>query len=520
MKRIIFVKLMLLLTIISISSKAFSQFERGFAGEDTKVYFKLEENQTTISVNVGKYDSRDNVFYTWEVVSQPDGSMLHFSDVFISNPVVEIDSPGEYILKCTQISNYGYQSECVVIGATLDIVLLEAKKKMKYCFTDGEIIKTSDYDFVTDPPGYDELIEIYPGDEVVEGTFDEWPIDIHQVRFRAPNAFGDYSECEPKDECVVLRPTEYISYSEIKKKMKKDSDGKYKADLSVEIQTNVHDLLNTIGALGRLDCVPLPEFVIPAYLPNPTVTIDGNQMANFVPMAISAIGMFSKISTAAMTMGLTYLLTKKYIQGAPYKGVNFYFDSDKATYDTGLTISCCDNKPNPLILHKGYYAFSVGVNLDVPTQLSFGHSGGIYVRGRLAFRNQLEPTFDEPVGNLCGVNKIPVKTGLEVGLGAVALLMHPNVLSVDLMFSSTFMLNAYLNFNLMLNEDLWDCWEFAEDWYEVDKSAGFNISLWLSSRATLMGFKKELLKYRILEYNTVNGLISAGDNLASDPLVK
>ena len=82
MKRIIFVKLMLLLTIISISSKAFSQFERGFAGEDVKVYFKLEENQTTKSVNVGKYDSRDNVFYTWEVVSQPDGSILNFSDVF------------------------------------------------------------------------------------------------------------------------------------------------------------------------------------------------------------------------------------------------------------------------------------------------------------------------------------------------------------------------------------------------------------------------------------------------------
>lgn len=520
MKRIIFVKLMLLLTIISISSKAFSQFERGFAGEDIKVYFKLEENQTTISVNVGKSDSRDNVFYTWEVVSQPDGSILNFSDVFISNPVVEIDSPGEYILKCTQISNYGYQSECVVIGATLDIILLEAKKKMKYCFTDGEIIKTSDYDFVTDPPGYDELIEIYPGDEVVKGTFDEWPIDIHQVRFRAPNAFGDYSECEPKDECVVLRPTEFISYSEIKKKMKKDSDGKYKTDLSVEIQTNVHDLLNTIGALGRLDCVPLPEFVIPAWVPNPTVTINGEHITTFVPLATSSIGMYNKISMNANLLVINYLLLNKYIKGEAYKGINFYFDSDIAQYDKGLTISCCDNKPNPLVVLKNYYAFSIGVDLDFPTKLSFGHSGGVYVRGRMAFRNQLEPTFDEPIGNLCAVNKIPIKTGLEFGVGAVALLMHPNVLSVDLMFSATFMLNAYLNFNLMLNEDLCDCWEFAEDWYEIDKTAGFNISLWLSSRATLMGFKKELLKYRILEYNTVDGLISAGDNLASDPLVK
>lgn len=518
MKKIVF-RLMLLLTITSISFKAFSQFEHGFAGEDKSVLFDPGSDDH-IKVDLGKFDSRDNVYYSWELLDSPIGGTVHYvnGDQFRCDVTVEIDAPGEYIFRCNQISNYGYQSETVVVRVLSDIKLIKAEKKVKQCFKEDEIVSAADYDFTTDPPGYGEMVKVHPDDEVIKGSFYDWPLVLHKVRFQVRDLNGVYNDSEVTDQCVVLDPARTYSYGKIKPYLPSNSGegggGKktYEKLLDIPLEVKVSmdvDLCKVIGAMDRLDCVTNPDRYVPDFIINPSITIN-NEDVVIAAKGVSTIPIARAVFRYIRVMH-KFLKLDNVLEGIPHKGVGFYFRFDKKIDDFGIRFDCCGNKPVPQILFDGTFGVSIGMNLDVPIyKPPLPFIGGLYATGIIAFRLEMDPTFKEPILSDCGSVKFPMKFGMENGIGLKAVLIDESYLSAQITISSIFMLKTWINIGSMLDENFEYCWQCNDNWYEIGE--GTNISLWIHAKYNALTFKKDIFKYKLIEVNSIEGLISTTES--------
>lgn len=138
----------------------------GFVGEDQHI---LRENETEI-IKLGvksDFDYDEYVFYKWEIVDHPDDDAGMLSNTDQAQTELTVTAEGTYVCKCFRVSKYGFQTEYVTIDIC-DEIVIKSIESNKECFATGTALDVSDFDIVTDPPGYEEIVELMPGSEVAK----------------------------------------------------------------------------------------------------------------------------------------------------------------------------------------------------------------------------------------------------------------------------------------------------------------------------------------------------------------
>lgn len=169
----------------------------GFAGEDQCVYFVYSSENPYKEVTLGSNDpgtTDANCVFSWKVISSPEGAHYEFVDGHSNRPKLRIFTGGDYIVEATRVSKYGYQTETVCVTTKNEVILVSAISN-KDCWENGDDVNPSHFELITDPPGFDYLVEVHPEDRIIGGVTN-WYGD-EEVRFRIRKPDDDtYQDCD------------------------------------------------------------------------------------------------------------------------------------------------------------------------------------------------------------------------------------------------------------------------------------------------------------------------------------
>lgn len=153
----------------------------GFAGDN--LIKDLWEGQA-LDVTLGKQGNTSECVYEWSLESFPDnvGRPTIASPTLPITTVTFFDS-GSYEFVLTRVSKYGYQKEYVTVLIYEEITLVSAKQVYENkCWREGDAIRESDFDFETDPPGYEGRVRVY-GEDASVSLVNVKPVSDKEVRF-------------------------------------------------------------------------------------------------------------------------------------------------------------------------------------------------------------------------------------------------------------------------------------------------------------------------------------------------
>jgi len=165
----------------------------GFVGDDLyKLLYEGEGDDDAMTVTIGKKGNTSECVYEWEMESRPDGARLPniVSPTQPQTAVVFYDV-GSYMFKLTRVSIYGYQQEYVTVMLYGGIKLLSAKPEHpEKCWAAGDVVHDWDFDFETEPPGYQARVHVAEEDAEIDGFLDDLPVHDHEIRFVIDNQQG------------------------------------------------------------------------------------------------------------------------------------------------------------------------------------------------------------------------------------------------------------------------------------------------------------------------------------------
>lgn len=158
----------------------------GFVGDDLyKLLYEGEGDDDAMTVTIGKKGNTSECVYEWEMESRPDGARLPniVSPTQPQTAVVFYDV-GSYMFKLTRVSIYGYQQEYVTVMLYGGIKLLSAKpENPNKCWVTGNVVHDWDFDFETEPPGYNSRVHVAEEDAKIDNLIDHIPIHDHIIHF-------------------------------------------------------------------------------------------------------------------------------------------------------------------------------------------------------------------------------------------------------------------------------------------------------------------------------------------------
>lgn len=122
-----------------------------WAGEDKEV-LREEDNSQTVSIGVP--DGSSDKCYEWS------GPNIESVDTHQPVIVVHPQSPEETYI-CTRTSSCGVEQDEVVVRMK-DTISLVSVTPLKDCYNSGDALALTDFQIVTDPAGYESLVQFSP----------------------------------------------------------------------------------------------------------------------------------------------------------------------------------------------------------------------------------------------------------------------------------------------------------------------------------------------------------------------
>lgn len=136
--------------ILSACLSLHAQSNAHFAGEDKKV---VHLNDNSQQVEIGLPDSDPTHCYEWSgpnILTDPH------------QPVITVNPPDPTnVYTVVRHSTCGPETDEVVVSS-VDTVSLVSVTPLRECYNDGDSVHLSDFDIVTDPPGYGSLVTVSP----------------------------------------------------------------------------------------------------------------------------------------------------------------------------------------------------------------------------------------------------------------------------------------------------------------------------------------------------------------------
>ena len=467
-------------------------YEPGFAGGDKSVFF--DRDLGYVYVDIGTEDTRSNVYYKWEVLDVPDAGSAEFSDIYSCKTTVKLDKPGEYVLRCIQMSNYGRKSECIYINVSSKVDLISVRRK-DICYYNTSAILKHDFEYETDPPGLEDYINLLPPDVIYGNNIDElWPMFVHDVEFEAMNEDGGFDKSDVKCKLPVVDDQTRVSYSQVKNRM--DSGEPF----PTIVEENVEPMKGAIGAMSRMFCLSNPNYLLPPVFEEIIVTGEDG------PMVVRLAGMGSKGLEAYGFIKSVADLFGKLSKLPDLSPLSFEVESD--FHDLGFRMDCENGDIIPKIYYQGMHSVSLTFNQDfnVPG-LSLPKLGGVYAEIDLGlnakFENndinkELNPTSDKLT--------LPITAQLQGGIRFGVRALSSDLLAGSVAANIDLNTDVDLNFATMLKDDYCsDCWNLADDPFETKS---FKAKLVLNVRRTFIGFTYTDEYFTLMEYNSAEGLMS------------
>lgn len=172
MNKIRFCKILFSLALTVLSVQVRAQVLHGFgAKNDNYIPAIIPPGQTMVDVTLGNPDDTDpNVQYHWEFIKV---NKPHYQCSFCPEwpntqmPVVTLEY-GLWLFQVTRASKYGIQTENVVVNVSNDIFVKAKPKNNRCCWSNGEEISLSQFDITTEPPGFENLIELSEDSRVAQ----------------------------------------------------------------------------------------------------------------------------------------------------------------------------------------------------------------------------------------------------------------------------------------------------------------------------------------------------------------
>lgn len=201
--RNVLLKWALPLLLLCVAAPAKAQMPYGFSSNnDGWISALVMPGETSAVVTLGntKDEKCPECQYYWE---QLEGAHpLSYSDSQwpptgvwprLQNPAVELPI-GDYLFRVTRISIYGFQAEMVKVSVS-DKIVVNAKPK-QCCWSNGDEISIDQFDFTTDPPGYESVITM-DDNSTVARHFVESSEYQQTVGFKHRNTGGGMSAITP-----------------------------------------------------------------------------------------------------------------------------------------------------------------------------------------------------------------------------------------------------------------------------------------------------------------------------------
>lgn len=467
-------------------------YEPGFAGGDKSAFY--DRNLGYVYVDVGKTDSRKNVYYKWEVLDVPDAGNVEFSDIYSSKTTVKLDKPGVYVLRCIQMSKYGRKSECIYVNVSSKVNLISVRRK-DICYYNTSAILKHDFEYETDPPGLEDYINLLPPDVIYGNNIDElWPMFVHDVEFEAMNEDGGFDKSDVKCQLPVIDDQTRVSYSQIKERYESGEP------FPTIVEENVEPMKEAVGAMNRMFCLSNPNYLLPPVFEE-IIMIGEN--------GPSVMRLSGNVSKGLEVYGFIQSVASKFekFKNVPdLSPVSFEPQSD--FQDMGFRMDCDNGDIIPKIYYIGTHSVSLVYNkdFDVP-KLSLPKLGGVYaeidVGLNVKFENndinkELNPTADKLV--------IPLDINFLGGIRIGVRFISADLLSGSVAAHVDMKADADINFTTMLKDDCCnDCWELADDPFDIKE---FDAKVILNVKRTFMSFTYTDESFTLINYNSINGLMS------------
>ena len=454
------IRLFSILSFIMIGTETYSQVEPIFSGKDQYVFFSRDV--AGVDVKLGKTDTDSDVYYKWDVISQPDNGNASFNNESVSDPTAFLYAPGEYVFRCTKVSKYGYKKEYVVVNATSRIDILDVKPKSSECFIHGTTITRDNFEIVTQPSGLEEYVEIKEGTDVLNVKMNTiWPFYMHEVKFKTLDEDGEYYDSKITCEIPVINDQKRIDRSDLS----------LASEIPAKVEEHVNNVANTVGCVNRLHCLSDPATILPPSLYKLVyhVSDGGNSTVNsftFIKTFVDAIGILPA------SIGFKY--------NSKFNGV-------------GLNFLCDNGNIYPEIYFNGKLEAELSVSIDAPLGNFYGvriDASGTYGQKFIVGDGE-EHILDTRSSSL----KIPAKQDPYLYLGLTVSLLSPSIISATAGFQLEFHGNTYVNVNKLMKSDTVlcpDCKDILETGIETD---GFDIHLYLKLATTVMSLQTSEYKY-------------------------
>ena len=360
----------------------------GFAGKDQELYFVPSQSHPSKTIFLGSDDpaTRDkDCQFWWKILESPNDSENDYQwisqDVY--NPQFRAFVGGDYVVQATRVSKYGYQTETVCVTLASEVKLVKATTKID-CWSNGDAVHPSNFEFETSPPNYDYLVEVRDDDQII-GASGNWFGDeeIH-FKIRTPET-DEYTDCEETAEIYVSTGDWYdLSFGV----PKKGGFSKYVEDL----ETGIKKLKEAKSVL----------------------TNAANKGKKFQ----SLISLVEKANPAVT----------RYVEVKPRTQVNFH--------NFCINMSCCqadDGTIAPLAFIKTQLELDIGVDItgrfplyppipNIGLQLVLKLTPGVKANGvlMLTYPSKLE----------CVEASLQFTAGGEFSIGADVVLLDPDILRV------------------------------------------------------------------------------------------
>ena len=164
MNKIRFCKILFSLALTVLSVQVRAQVTHGFGAKNNNYISALiPPGQPNVDVTLGNPDDTDpDVQYEWKLVKvNKEHYQCSFSPGWPNTrmPVATLDY-GLWLFQVTRASKYGIQTENVVVNVSNDIKVKAKPKDGRCCWSNGEEIKLSQFDITTEPPGYENLVDL------------------------------------------------------------------------------------------------------------------------------------------------------------------------------------------------------------------------------------------------------------------------------------------------------------------------------------------------------------------------
>ena len=448
------IRLFSILSFIMIGTETYSQVEPIFSGKDQYVFFARDV--AGVDVKLGKADTGSDVYYKWDVISQPDNGNASFNNESVSDPTAFLYAPGEYVFRCTKVSKYGYKKEYVVVNATSRIDILDVKPKSSECYIHGTTITRDNFEIVTQPSGLEEYVEIKEGTDVLDSKMNTiWPFYMYEVKFKTLDEDGEYYDSKITCEIPVINDQKRIDRSDLS----------LASEIPAKVEENVDNIANAIGCVNRLHCLSDPATILPPSLYNLVyhVSDGGNSTVNsftFIKTFVDAIGILPA------SIGFKY--------NSKFNGV-------------GLNFLCDNGNIYPEIYFNGKLEAELSVSMDAPLGNFYGvriDASGTYGQKFIVGDGE-EHILDTRHSSL----KIPASQDPYLYLGLTLSFLSPSIISGTAGLKIETQGNSYINVNKLMKSDTSlcpDCVNILETGLETE---GYQNHLYIRLATTVMSLQ-------------------------------